>query len=108
MQSYIDSRTHYDGIRGEITSVVEIDSMWAADFPNEKDWRDSTDEFGWTEGYLAEMAAYSNEIRNIHMINAILEMVEEGKKVFITMGSSHAFRIEETLKGELGRDGSKP
>lgn len=101
LQSYIDSRTDYNGIRGEISSVSEIDSIWAADFPQEKDWRDSTDEYGWPDGYLADMAAYSNELRNIHMVNAILEMVEKGKKVFITMGSSHAFRIEQTLRSEL-------
>ena len=103
LKSYIDSRTDYDGLRGEITSVAEIDSIWAADFPQEKDWRDSTDEYGWPQGYLSEMAAYSNELRNIHMVNAILEMVKSGKKVFITMGSSHAFRIENTLKKEFGK-----
>lgn len=102
LQSYIDSRTDYDGIRGEIKSVAEIDSIWAADFPHEKDWRDSTDEYGWPKGYLADMAAYSNEVRNIHMVNGILAMVEKGKKVFVTMGASHAFRIRETLKHELG------
>lgn len=104
LQSYIDSRTDYDGIRGEITSVAEIDSLWAADFPQEEDWRDSTDEYGWPGGYLADMAAYSNELRNMHMVNAILEMVEEGKKVFITMGSSHAYRIENTLRQEINRN----
>lgn len=103
LQSYIDSRTDYDGLRGEINSVAEIDSIWATNFPQEKDWRDSTDEYGWPQGYLSEMAAYSNELRNIHMINAVLDLVEGGKKVFITMGSSHAYRIEETLKGEINK-----
>lgn len=103
LKSYIDSRTDYEGIRSEISSIAEIDSIWNADFPQEKDWRDSTDEYGWPKGYLSKMAAYSNELRNIHMINTILEMVSEGKKVFITMGSSHAFRIEETLRKEMKR-----
>lgn len=103
LQSYIESRTDYDGLRGEISSVAEIDSIWTADFPQEKDWRDSTDEYGWPIGYLSEIAAYSNELRNIHMINAILDLVEDGKNVFITMGSSHAFRIEEALKAEMGK-----
>ena len=101
LKDYIESRTDYNGIRGEITSVAEIDSIWTADFPKEKDWRDSTDEYGWPEGYLADMAAYSNELRNIHMINAILDLMNQGKKVFITMGSSHAYRIENTLKEEI-------
>lgn len=100
MLSYIKSRTDHDGIRGIINEVSQIDSMWIRDFPGEKDWRDATDQFGWPEGYLSEMAAYSNEVRNLHQISAILELAEQGKKVFITMGSSHAFRIEETLRHE--------
>lgn len=104
LKSYIESRTDYDGLRGEITSVAEVDSIWKTDFPQEKDWRDSTDEYGWPKGYLTDMAAYSNELRNIHMVNAILDLMEERKKVFITMGSSHAYRIEETLKGEIMKD----
>ncbi|MEG9328848.1 hypothetical protein V6B16_12960 [Salinimicrobium catena] len=103
LQSFIKSRTDYDGIRGEIVSVFQIDSIWKTDFAHEKDWRDSSDEYGWPQGYLSDMAAYSNEIRNIHMVNAILELVEKDKKVFITMGSSHAFRIENTLREEISR-----
>lgn len=104
LQTYINSRTDYNGIRGEITTVAQVDSIWAADFPQEKDWRDSTDEYGWPKGYLSEMAAYSNELRNIHMCSAILELAEQGKKVLVSMGSSHAFRIEKTLKEEMQRN----
>ncbi len=104
LQGYIDSRTDYDGIRGEITTVAQVDSIWAADYPQEKDWRDSSDEFAWPKGELSEMAAYSNELRNIHMCTAILELMEQGNKVFVSMGSSHAFRIEKTLKEELKKE----
>ncbi len=100
MLSYINSRTDHDGIRGIITEVSQIDSIWKRDFPGEQDWRDTTDQFGWPEGYLSEMAAFSNEIRNLHQVSAILELAEQGKKVFVTMGSSHAFRIEQTLRHE--------
>lgn len=101
MKSYIKSRTNEDGIRGRIKTVAQIDSMWAADFPGEKDWRDSSDQYGWPKGYLSEMAAYSNEVRNLHQCAAILDLAEKGKKVLVVMGSSHAFRIEEALKREF-------
>lgn len=101
MQSYIESRTDHDGIRGIITHVNQIDSIWTRDFPGEKDWRNSSDQYGWPEGYLSEMAAFSNDIRNLHQVSAILDLAEKGKKVFITMGSSHAFRIEKTLRHEF-------
>lgn len=101
MQSLIESRTDYDGLRNQISSVAEVDSIWRADFPEEKDWRDSSDQYGWPEGYLSAMAGYSNIVRDIHMCSAVLELMEQGKKVFITMGSSHAFRIERTLRHEV-------
>lgn len=101
MLPYIKSRTNYDGIRGSITEVAQIDSIWNRDFSGEKDWRDSSDQYGWPEGYLSEMAAFSNDIRNLHQVSAILELAEQGKKVFVTMGSSHAFRIEGTLRHEF-------
>lgn len=101
--SYIKSRTDYDGIRGQIWDVAEVDSLWKADFPKEKDWRDSSDQYGWPSGYLSEMAGYSNILRDVHMCSAILELMEQDKKVFVTMGSSHAFRIKKTLEHEVGK-----
>lgn len=101
LESYIESRTDIYGIRGKIKSVKQIDSMWAADYPAEKDWRDSSDQYGWPKGYLSDMAAFSNEIRNLHQCSVILDLAEKGKKVLVVMGSSHAFRIEEALKSEF-------
>lgn len=107
MQGYINSRTDYDGLRGKIKNVSQIDSIWNKDVSGEKDWRDSSDQYGWPAGYLSEMAAYSNEVRNLHMCSAILELAQKGKKVLITMGSSHAFRIEETLRHEFSKPQNK-
>ncbi|MBD3582418.1 hypothetical protein [Flavobacterium selenitireducens] len=101
LQANIDSRTDIDGLRGEIRTVAQIDSLWKRDFPSLKDWRDTSDEYGWPDGYLSEIASYSNDIRDVHMCSIISELVNDGKKVFVTMGSSHAFRIEKTLRAEL-------
>jgi hypothetical protein len=101
MDEYIQSRTDYDIIRNQIKNYQDIDSIWSADFPNEKDWRDASDEYGWPKGYLFEIANQSNLYRDLHMCSVIIELVNQGKKVFITMGSSHAFRIENSLRNEL-------
>ncbi len=101
MSDFISTRTDYDGIRGSISNVSQIDSIWKKDFPTLRDWRDTSDQFGWPKGWLSELAAMSNNIRDIHLCNAIIEEVEKGKTVFATMGSSHAFRIEKTLRREL-------
>lgn len=101
LQEYIDSRTDVDGLRGAITSVAQIDSLWKKDYPKAKDWRDSSDEYGWPEGYLGAIFSKSNQLRDIHLCSAVSELVRDGRKVLVTMGSSHAFRIESTLREEL-------
>lgn len=100
MEEFISSRTDLDGIRGKIKSVAQVDSIWKKDFPKLKDWRDTSDEYGWPDGYLSAIFSMSNQIRDIHLCTIILEEMAQGKKVFVTMGSSHAFRIEKTLRHE--------
>ncbi|MDX1941626.1 MAG: hypothetical protein SFU99_13795 [Saprospiraceae bacterium] len=101
MDEYIQSRTDHPKLKGFITNWQQIDSIWKADFPNEKDWRDFSDEWGWPEGYLAEMASFNNMIRDIHLCNAVIDLVQKGETVFITMGSSHAVRIQKALETTL-------
>jgi hypothetical protein len=101
MQKYIDERTAVTGLRGEITSLSEVDSIWKHDFPAKKDWRNTSDEYGWPEGYLADIFNDSNLYRDHHLCSAILELVEKGQSVIVTMGSSHAYRIRQSLEYEL-------
>ncbi|MFT3793186.1 hypothetical protein [Flavobacterium sp.] len=101
LEEYIGSRTDVDGIRNQIRLVAQVDSIWKKDFPGLKDWRDTSDQYGWPKGYLSEIFSLTNQIRDIHMCSAIIEQVNKGQKVFISMGSSHAFRIEKTLRHEL-------
>lgn len=102
MDEYIKSRTDHPEIRGLIKNWEEVDSIWKADFPNEKNWRDYSDEWGWPEGYLSEIASYSNMLRDIHLCNSIIDLAEKGETVFATMGSSHAVRIQGALQSYFG------
>ncbi len=97
LQEYLESRTDYDYIRGVFKSWEELDSIWQKDFP-EINWRNYSDEQGWPEGYLYEIWNASNLSRGFHLIQAITELVEKGEIVFVTMGVSHAPRIENALK----------
>jgi hypothetical protein len=101
LQHYIDERTSVKGLRGELTSLREVDSIWQHDFPAKKDWRNTSDEYGWPEGYLADIFNDSNLYRDHHLCSVILELVEKGQSVIVTMGSSHAYRIRQTLEHEL-------
>jgi hypothetical protein len=103
LQEYIDDRTDYDLIRGYITSWEQIDKNWQHDFPNEKDWRDYSDEVGWPRGYLFDIWNESNLARDVHMCNTVVDLVAKGEVVFVTMGSSHAPRIESALRVAIGK-----
>ena len=58
-----------------------------------EDWRDLTGVYG-APGFLGEMFEYANDIRDQNMLNIVRELLEEGERVMVTMGWSHAVRIE--------------
>lgn len=101
LQQYINERTAVEGLQGTITRVSQIDSIWQHDFKHLKDWRETSDEYGWPEGWLADIANASNIYRDQHLCTAIIELVQQGKHVFACMGASHAFRIESALRYQL-------
>ena len=94
---YIKERSNYPGIENVITNVEQIDSIWGRDFPNEADWRDTSDQFG-LPGYLGEIAVRSNEARDEHFVRVIIDLVQKGERVFAIAGSSHAVKLEPALR----------
>lgn len=101
MQKYIDERTSVKGLKGELISVKQIDSIWAIDFSSLDNWRNTSDQYGWPEGYLSDIFNASNLYRDHHLCSVIIELMEKGERVIVTMGSSHAFRIRRSLENEL-------
>ena len=96
-EGYIRERSDYPGIENTITSVEQIDAIWGRDFPDEADWRDTTDQFG-LPGYLGEIAARSNEARDEHFVRVIIDLMRKGEHVFAIAGSSHAVKLEPALQ----------
>ncbi len=96
LQALIDERTDYKALDNSITKWQEIDSIWKNDFP-ELDWKTFKSGYGYP-GYLHDIWNDSNLARDKHMIDIISEQVSKGKVVFVTMGASHAPRIENALK----------
>ena len=97
LEEYLKSRTDNEHLKNSFQSWEELDSVWQKDFPD-IEWRNYSDQHGWADGYLSEIANFSNLSRDFHLIQAIVELVENGETVFITMGVSHAPRIEDALR----------
>lgn len=97
---YLRSRTDYEHIRGVFKTWKELDSAWQKDYPH-INWRGYSDEQGWPEGYLHNIWNASNLARDHHLVQIVAELVDHGETVFISMGTSHAPRIEEALRAAL-------
>jgi hypothetical protein len=82
-------RASYTGMQDAIKSVADIDRLWKKYFPREKDWRNTSDEYA-LPGYLDEMLAAGNDVRNQHLVTVIKELQAKGESVFVICGSSHA------------------
>ncbi|HEV7780692.1 MAG TPA: hypothetical protein VGO58_05475 [Chitinophagaceae bacterium] len=99
MDKLIRERTDHKGIRGILVSTLQLDSLWKADYPGELNWRTyQHPENGWPEGKLKLMAIRTNDLRDELMCRSVIELVNKGERVFVTMGTSHAPRVEKTLK----------
>ncbi|MBO6522479.1 MAG: hypothetical protein JJ971_01515 [Balneolaceae bacterium] len=96
----IAERTDYSGLRNQLRSSQEVINTLEKDYPT-FDWATHISSKGWPEGYLMDIWNDSNLFRDRHMIQLIIELVEQGETVFVTMGASHAPRIEKTLIYEL-------
>ncbi len=102
MAHLIADRAQYKTLRGTLTSVEQVDSLWKADFPSLPSWRSYKHPAnGWPDGMLKQIAEETNMVRDVNMCRAIIELVNKGERVFISMGASHAPRIEGTLRGMI-------
>ncbi len=93
VSSLIKDRGDRVGIRGTITSIEDIDRIWARDFPTESDWRDTG--FGTSmPGYTGELFEQANNVRDEHMLSTIMDLTGKGERVYVSAGWSHVVRIE--------------
>lgn len=93
-------RTDVEGLRGALTSLADMDRVWARDFPGMEDWRTQVGEP--REGFLAQISDASRRIRGEHMVRVLTDLVRAGERVFAVVGSSHVIRQEWALRSLLG------
>lgn len=89
-------RANEHGLDNAISSIEDIDQFWKETFPDEKDWRDTSDQWG-LPGFLGEMSVTANDIRNRHIAIIIQNLLNKGERVFAIMGSSHAVMLQDTF-----------
>jgi hypothetical protein len=100
VEEFRSKRTRYPGLEGTLPSIAAIDSLWSRDFAGLPDWRETSDEYG-LPGYLADLSARSNALRDEHLAAVIVALVRRGERVFAVAGSSHAVKLDAALHGAL-------
>jgi hypothetical protein len=88
IQEYLP-RARFVGQEGNFKTVADVDRYWKKYFPAGKDWRETSDETA-LPGYLADMMAYSNDLRNRQLVAVVKELAGRQERVFLICGSSHA------------------
>ena len=100
VEEFRRKRTRYPGLENTLASIDDVDTLWKRDFPDEPDWRDTSDEYG-LPGYLGEIARTSNEARDENFVRVIIHLIQNGGRVFAVAGSSHAVKLEPALRALL-------
>lgn len=103
VEEYRRKRTNYPGLENTLENVEQIDAIWQRDFAGLPDWRNTTGEYG-LPGYLDEMSGRSNAFRDEHLVNVMIDLVEQGARVFAISGSSHSVKVEAALRAALERN----
>ncbi|NVE94450.1 hypothetical protein [Altererythrobacter lutimaris] len=96
LSAIIEDRKGRSGIQGVIGSLEQFDAAWDRNLASGEDWRALNGVYG-APGFLGEMFEYGNDIRDQHMLNIVRELMEQDERVMVTMGWSHAVRVEPAL-----------
>jgi hypothetical protein len=89
-------RAAFVGLQDSIRTVEDIDRIWKGYFPR-IDWRDVSDEQA-LPGYLADLMAMGNDLRNQQLISVVKELTGKGERVFLVCGSSHAYCVQPAFQ----------
>jgi hypothetical protein len=84
-------RAAFAGEQEKFSTAADVDRIWKKYFPD-RDWRDVSDEYR-LPGYLGDMMAFTNDLRNRQLIAAVRELRAKGEKVFVGCGASHAYCV---------------
>ncbi len=94
LSEILRKRSNWPGIENTFQDIKELQASWSRHFPDGPDWRDVSDQYG-LPGFMSKMD--TNLIRDLHLVETILDLVERGERVFVIAGSSHAVKIEPAL-----------
>lgn len=82
-------RAQYVQQEDNFKTPADLDRIWKKYFPAGPDWRGTSDEIT-LPGYLNDIMAYTNDLRNRQLVAVVKELTSKQERVFLISGSSHA------------------
>lgn len=93
-------RTDVEGLRGSITTVEQLDDVWARELASHGDWRTLQREP--KDSWLEQISHDSRRLRGEHLVRTMLDLTKQGERVFVVVGSGHVIRTEWILRSAVG------
>jgi hypothetical protein len=101
VEGYRRKLTRRPGLEDTLSDIALINAMWRQDPAGQPDWRDTTDAYG-LPGQLDQIATDVGDARDQHLGRCVVYLLGDGRRVFVTMGSAHAEKIESALRQTIG------
>ena len=92
------------GLEGSLTSIEEMDALWAARFGDPRDWRTIPPDAihpGLDGTRLQQIAIRVNHARDQHAVRVLLDLARRGERVFAVAGGSHVVKQHPVLVAGL-------
>ncbi len=92
------------GLEGAPRNLEELTQVFCSRFPETESFRDAPD--SWFDpvqkvNILNDLSRRSNEERNRFMVERLVSLVRQGKRVFAVVGASHVVMQERALRDAL-------
>ncbi|NIR70884.1 hypothetical protein GWN28_28785 [candidate division KSB1 bacterium] len=95
------------GLEGSLPNLAALDSVWNERFSGLGPWRDLPPNAihpGAEPTRLNALANLANEIRDRHATAVILDLMDQGERIFALAGGSHVVKQEPVLRAGVGEE----
>ncbi len=92
------------GLEGSLNSLDEMDALWQKHYSDLGDWRiikGSAIHPSANPTRLSRMANFANEVRDLHAAKVIVDLMNQGNRVFAIAGGSHVVKQEPVIRASL-------
>ncbi len=103
-QRLLSKRLRQHQLEGAVKDLADADRIWKEVLKMPGDWR-SAPKDTFTPGsanMLQRIASAANRVRDDYLVRALIDEARAGRRVFCTVGMSHAIRCEPVLTATAG------